>query len=264
MKLAERYPIDELINAFSTFIFDAFIMNPKDVTIATITVARNSEEEKELKASLQQLSLLNIPVIIADGGSILSFIDFLNSISQFTVLAKKHNGVWPQANNSVQAAGQTGTPFIFYTEPDKKDFFQNGLPQFLKEINAHDNTGIVMASRSEAGFASFPSFQQMTETTINNCCAEITGKKRDYCYGPFLLNKKLIAYLNLIEEDVGWGWRPYLFNMANRLGYKTDAFEKDFFCPPHQREDDAKERLYRMRQLEQNIRGLVLSTNVAV
>ncbi len=38
-----------------------------------------------------------------------------------------------------------------------------------------------------------------------------------------------------------------------------EAFEKDFYCPPHQRGDDANERIYRMKQLEQNISGLVLS-----
>ena len=104
----------------------------------------------------------------------------------------------------------------------------------------------------------------MTESTINHCCAEVMGKEADYCYGTFLVNRALIPYLSLVQENIGWGWRPYSFGMAHRLGYTVDTFEADFSCPPQQREDDNKERLYRMNQLEQNIRGLVLSTNVAV
>ncbi len=102
-------------------------MRAEDVIIATITLARNEEEENELKKSLQQLALLNIPVIIADGGSIASFMDFITGISQFTILATKQSGVLAQAKASVLAAYETNTPFIFYTEPDKKDFFNTGL-----------------------------------------------------------------------------------------------------------------------------------------
>lgn len=234
-------------------------MNSSEVTIATITLARNSEEESELTDALLQLALHNIPVVIADGGSLPSFLQFLKNIPQFTVLPGISGGVWPQAKASVGAAFERGTPFIFYTEPDKKSFFQNGLLPFLNAATVETTTGIILASRSAAAFGSFPLFQQMTETTINNCCAEMLGKRLDYCYGPFLFNKKLVPYLDGVIEDIGWGWRPYLFYVAHRLGYSVDAFVNDFFCPPEQRGDDEKERLYRMKQLEQNIRGLVLS-----
>jgi hypothetical protein len=152
-----------------------------------------------------------------------------------------------------------GASFIFYTEPDKLQFFEEGLGPMLDQLTANEQTGVVMASRSAAGFASFPAFQQMTETTINTCCAEILGPPVDYTYGPFLLNRKLIPYLMEMQEDTGWGWRPYAFNIAQRLRYTVAAFTADFFCPAAQREDNSKERLYRMRQLSQNLQGLVLS-----
>jgi hypothetical protein len=60
----------------------------------------------------------------------------------------------------------------------------------LEEIIVDETTGVVIASRSSNSFATFPSFQQMTETTINNCCKEAIGKQIDYCYGPFLFNSK--------------------------------------------------------------------------
>ena len=90
------------------------------------------------------------------------------------------------------------------------------------------------------------------------------GKAIDYTYGPFLLNRKLAPYLYLVQEDIGWGWRPYAFGLAHRLGYQVNYQEGDFYCPEDQREDNPAERIYRMRQLSQNIQGLVFSTSVAV
>lgn len=237
-------------------------MKKEDVAIATISLARNPNEESLLKASLPLLAALNVPVMITDGGSPQAFVAFLQSLPNFTVLKASANGLFAQAKNSLQEAAKTERPFIFYTEPDKEDFFRNGLTPFLNGIEAVDTLGVTMASRSAKGFASFPAFQQMTETTINRCVEELIGQKADACYGPFVLNKNLVALLKEVQEDIGWGWRPFVFNAAHRLGYKVAAIESDYFCPPEQRQDNAAERLYRMKQLEQNIRGLVLSTTL--
>jgi hypothetical protein len=45
--------------------------------------------------------------------------------------------------------------------------------------------------------------------------------------------------------------------MAHRTGLKLENYESEFNCPSGQREDDAAERIYRMKQLTQNINGLV-------
>jgi hypothetical protein len=234
-------------------------MNKPDVCIATLTWARDAEEETTLRRSLQALAKTGLPVFITDGGSGASFLDFLRGVPQFTLLDGTTRGVWPQAKKSLHHAYQQGTPFILYTEPDKLQFFEEGLPLMLQQVRADQQTGVVLAARSASGFASFPLFQQMTETTINNCCAELVGQRVDYTYGPFLLNRHLVPHLLQVQEDTGWGWRPYLFNITHRLGYTVSAFTADFFCPPDQRQDNEKERLYRMRQLSQNIQGLVLS-----
>jgi hypothetical protein len=239
-------------------------MNKQEVCIATLTWARDEEEESTLRRSLQALAALDIPVFITDGGSGTSFLDFVRNFPHFVLSDGTTRGVWPQAKNSLFHAYHQGASFIFYTEPDKLQFFEEGLGPMLDQVTANEQTGVVMASRSAAGFASFPAFQQMTETTINNCCTEILGQPVDYTYGPFLLNRKLVPYLMEMPEDTGWGWRPYLFNMAQRLGYTVAAFTGDFFCPENQREDNRKERLYRMRQLSQNLQGLMLSANVSL
>lgn len=120
----------------------------------------------------------------------------------------------------------------------------------------------MLASRSGAGFKTFPEFQRGTEEAINRCCAEVVGRPFDFSYGPFLLNRALVPPLLEAPGGLGWGWRPYAFGAASRLGYRVESVEGELHCPPEQREDSPRERLYRMRQLSQSVEGLLLSTKV--
>ncbi len=237
-------------------------MNKDIISIATITFARDEKEEQLMRDALEQLSKLNIPVFITDGGSLPGFLEFLRGFPHFILSQAKVQGLWEQAKNSLLEAYQSNSTFIFYTEPDKLDFFQNSLAEMLAKVEPDDKTGIVMASRSDSGFATFPAFQRMTETAINNCCAELVGKNLDYTYGPFLLNRKLVPYLKQVKDDIGWGWRPYIFCIARRLGYQVEAYVYNLLCPADQQEDSPAERIYRMKQLKQNIEGMILSTTV--
>jgi hypothetical protein len=240
------------------------MINSENICIATITWARDEAEEKLLRDSLQQLALLQLPVFITDGGSRRDFLDFLKSFQQFNVMEAKEKGLMAQVKSSLSAAHLSGAKFIFYTEPDKLLFFQQHLPNILNELSFDEQAGIILMERTVKGFSSFPPFQQMTETTINNCCAEIIGTPLDYTYGPFLLNSKLVPYLDLVKEDIAWGWRPYIFSIANRLGYKIESVIDDFFCPIGQQQASPAENIYRMRQLKQNIEGLLISTTVTI
>lgn len=235
-------------------------MNKDALSIATVSWARNREEIAVLKSSLAALAALHIPVFITDGGSPADLLNGLKNHSHFTVASAK--GLWPQAKSSIEQAAAAGAKWILYTEPDKEDFFSTHLSRMIEETSVNEKTGVVLASRSADGLSSFPPFQQMTETTINNCCREVIGKKLDYCYGPFLFNAKLNSHLALLPENCGWGWRPFAFAMAHRLGFSVEAFEAGLKCPPGQQRDDEKERRYRMKQLTQNIEGLLLATSV--
>lgn len=240
------------------------MMDKKQVSIATITWARDAAEDELLRAALTSLAALEIPVFIADGGSGPAFTTFLQSFPHFTLVHPAGRGLWAQAQASLRAAYAAQSPYICYTEPDKGAFFREGLAQFLRAACRQHPPGVVLAARSAAGFATFPAFQQATETAINHCCAEVVGLAVDYTYGPFLLQRELVAYLDLATEDLGWGWRPFLFGLAQRLGYPVSAREGDYTCPPDQQADSRPERLYRMRQLSQNIQGLVLAATVPV
>ena len=233
-------------------------MKKTGLAIATVSWARNAEEEQLLRASLTALAALQLPIFVTDGGSSEEFIRFLHHLPNVYVFTAK--GLWPQAKNSITEAANWGANFILYTEPDKLHFFQHHLPQMLAANEWTEETGVVLAARSAKGFASFPPFQQLTEHTINECCQEITGLQTDYCYGPFLFDSRLIASLHFLPDTCGWGWRPALFATAHRNGFTIDCYTGDFFCPPDQQRDDGNERIYRMKQLAQNIEGLVLAT----
>ena len=229
-----------------------------DVSIATISWARNEQEEKVLETSLRFLADSGLPVYITDGGSSARFIQFLQSFSNFTVLHAK--GLWPQAKTSITSASRS-TEIVLYTEPDKQDFFSTYLLKMLQQ-KWDESTGVILASRSSKGYSTFPVFQQLTENTINQCCKEIIGKNIDYCYGPFLFNSRLMSFIDSVKDDCGWGWRPYLFAIAHRLSLNIHSYQDDFNCPPDQRIDNEAERIYRMKQLTQNLNGLIEASMV--
>lgn len=239
-----------------------FNLNKNKLSVATITWARDTKEETLLRSALSRLALMRIPVFVTDGGSGESFIEFLHSLPNFTVVQPLGKGLWNQVNSSLNATLSHTATHVLYTEPDKLDFFTNRLEHFIEA--ADEAMGIVLASRTEEAFASFPAFQQTTETSINFCCAEVIHQSFDFTYGPFILNSKLIPFLNYLPADIDWGWRPFAFCIAHRLGYKIQEIKGDNLCPIDQRQDSPKERIYRMKQLYQNIEGVVLSTSVKV
>jgi hypothetical protein len=236
-------------------------MDLAQLCIATISWARDEGEEQLLRESFNHLARLNVPIFVTDGGSPDSFLQHLRSMPQVTLLSSATKGVFYQAQNSAQAAYEHGTPWILYTEPDKVDLFAT-LPDILQEqIQVTNDSGVCLLSRSPAAFATFPSFQQMTETAINHCCQELVGLDVDYTYGPFVFNRLLSPTLQNIRENLGWGWRPYLFTIAKTMGLQVRSVETGVGCPRDQRRDSPNERIYRMKQLEQNIRGLVLASH---
>ena len=237
-------------------------MDKSGVTIATMTWARDAQEERLLRESLRGLAALNVPAFVTDGGSPERFLDFVRGFAHFSVFQADAPGLWPQVRRSIRAAHDSAASFILYTEPDKRDFFRAGLPEFISEATGGGRAGVVLAARNAGSFATFPEFQRDTEAAINRCCAEVVGAQGDFTYGPFLLNRALVPHLSQAPDDIGWGWRPYAFGVARRLGYRVAFVERDLPCPAEQRDDSRAERVYRMKQLSERVRGLVLSTTV--
>ena len=93
---------------------------------------------------------------------------------------------------------------------------------------------------------------------------DFVGQPGDYSYGPFLLNPRLAPYLNAVPGDIGWGWRHYLFALAARLGLRIAHIVDDLPCPDDQRVDDPAERGHRLKQLTQNVSGLLLGMDTPI
>lgn len=238
-------------------------MDKHNVAVATMTWARDEEEERLLREAVTYLAEEKIPTFITDGGSGPDFVSFLRNLPGFQVFEAGVPGVFPQSRQSLRAAVDSGAEFILYTEPDKKLFFDGKLREFIAGAPAGDHVGVVLAARSEKSFATFPEFQRYTESAINRLCAEFVGEQADFTYGPFLVNRELTSYLDVLEDDVGWGWRPFIFAAAHNAGYRVVHLVDDFPCPPEQQGDNRAERIYRMRQLGQSINGLVVSTTIS-
>ena len=226
------------------------------VAIATITLARTEIEAGKLRASLTALSALGLPVFVADGGSPDTFLCEISQLPHVS-LRTGAKGLVGQVKHAMHAAAESGAELLVYTEPDKKEFFTSGISSLIEQA-AGDGASMVFASRNPEAMATFPDGQRKIEQSFSDMAADFLGFQADLLYGPLILRRAFASrMLPEIPDDVGWGWRPYLMARARRMGHTASPHEGPFECPPDQRgEDDETSRLYRLKQLIDNVRGL--------
>jgi hypothetical protein len=233
---------------------------PADVCVATIAWARDPAEERVLRSALAALHRTGLPVTVADKGNNASFTQFVAGLHGVSVIPSAAGSLVAQVQASLRAAGSPGASFVLYTEPDKEDFFARRLASFLDRAPRHAGVGVVLAARTAASLATFPAIQQYTEGVINHLMGEVTGQPGDYSYGPMLLARELLPALMALDPEIGWGWRHFAVCRAMRMGLTVHLVEDDHPCPDEQRLDDQRERAHRLRQLAQNIGGLLRGT----
>jgi hypothetical protein len=232
------------------------LMDARMVALATVTWVRTAHEESVLRSSLSRLAGLGMPVAVADTGVNTGFLQFLHSLPGFDVHVATERGLAAQVITSIEIAARRETPFILYTEPDKEMFFDQ-IADFVGQSDGSPDVGIVLAARSDESFRTFPPTQRYTESIVNHLCGEFVGTPGDYAYGPFIMNRALLPVVRSLQPTLGWGWRPFLFNAAHRHGLRVIQVPDDRPCPLDQREEDERERAHRLRQLSENILGLV-------
>jgi hypothetical protein len=228
------------------------------VCVATITLARTTEEEALLRRSLAVLSGLGIEVVVTDGGSPRRFVEFARGLPHIDICSNEDSpGLVGQARTSLRRAAQGYVERILYVESDKISFFTTRLLDFLGQ--SRGDADLVLASRSARSFATYPASQRFAEHVINRVCSREVGLHTDYSYGPFVVSPHLVRALDVVPQAVGWGWRTYLFVAAHRQGHTIRRVEGDFECPVDQRTDTLAERRHRLGQLSQNLSGVVLA-----
>jgi hypothetical protein len=196
-------------------------------------------------------------VAIGDAGTRPSFRAFLERLPGVTVSVPAMRGLVPQVQASLAAASTFDNAFTLYVEPDKERFFAGPMADFLGRAPDGPEVGVVIASRSEQSFATFPPMQRYTEGVINHLCGERLGPAGDYSYGPFLIARDLLPAISTLDATLGWGWRHAAFAATVGSGLRLAFVTGDYCCPPDQRGEDEAERAHRVRQLSENIRGLL-------
>jgi hypothetical protein len=233
------------------------VIRAEGIAIATPTLVRDAGEGPLLRSALASLAALDLPLFVCDGGSGGDFLGYLRTLSRTTLVPPSGTGLVAQVKGSLRAAQATGARFVLYTEPDKRAFFEQKLGTFLGRAPLDDNVGVVIAGRSSSSFATYPRTQRFAEETINRLTGEHCGVDGDYSYGPLLLHHSIVPFIDAAGAELGWGWRHFIFAVTHRLGRKVVHIEDDLPCPDDQRVDDERERLHRLRQLGQNVNGLL-------
>jgi hypothetical protein len=190
-------------------------MDPSDVAVATMTKVRGEEAEASLLRALSKLAACGMPVSIADAGSSQAFRRRLTHLTNISLVKPRSRGLVGQIQASVAHAKSSGRPYILYTEPDKYGFFDHGLMSFVRGVKRNGRSGLVLAARSASAFATFPSFQRVTESEASALCGSITGIRTDYFYGPFLIHREFVDFVAEAPAALGWGWRPYVLRRSH-------------------------------------------------
>lgn len=244
-------------------------MARENLVISTITLARSKAEGNLILNSLEMLIDKGIaPIIAVDGGSDREFVEKIESLKGVSIITDKKDGLQGQIKKSLLEAKKTGYRYIFYTEPNKYDFFASQTEIFVdKTMELADNDvnfGIALPSRNQKSYTTFPPFQQYTETVTNNLISSFNGKTygKDYAYGPRIIESSLVSYLNKIEDDLVWGWMSFLVIIAHRLGKTLHTISLDLPCPENERIETENDKVYRLKQLGDHIKAIYQATKV--
>lgn len=195
-------------------------------------------------------------MIAADGGSKDPFVNRLRKL-EVEVEIPSERGLVNQVKAGLAAALKMWPMNgILYTEPDKYLFFGARLNQFISAVRQSD---ISIASRDSGSFRTFPKGQRWTEGFTNEAAELVLGIKGDYCYGPMLLSRRAAELALQAPEDLGWGWRFWLFARVRKEGLRLKLLTLDLPCPKEQRGEDTRtDRIYRLKQMRQNLAGMEL------
>lgn len=231
---------------------------------ATMTLAKDAQEAGRLYESVHTLAAIlseqDIPLMVADGGSPDTFIQKIHGLPNVIVSVRSNTdpvGLVPQIKRALAKARERHPSFVFYTEPDKQWFFEQHLRPFLRYGADHPRAGLIFAARDAESFATFPFGQQRAEAALNQLYGGWFEHPGDFAYGPFHMNSELLPYINKIPDDLGWGWRIFMLAVAHKKQYPIISYTGYLPCPTPE-EDREVDRIYRLQQLAQNVRGLAL------
>lgn len=230
--------------------------------IATISYDRNDPSLRDrMIQSFQEWKELGIDVVTSDSGSSEEFIKKVKDMG-VEVLKRPDSFVGTGIKQSIQRAVELGADEIVYTESDKsgKYGFTKEIKKCLLKLGEAD---IVIPSRTNSAFATYPHDRQWTETNIINFfygkllqdLADSTVK--DYSYGPRVFRKEVAPFF-VKSPYIDWAasFEP-LINMTHNGAKKITEVKVDAEYIVGTDTLDAQATAYRVEQSHQIMQPII-------
>lgn len=236
----------------------------RNTVVVTTTFYKNVDELRfKLALALVQLAIeLGYTVIIVDDSPIpeiaQAFVD-LGAIVEKQVnpgMGASRRQVFQRAKDFCINSGE---PYaIVWTEPEKVDFI-NYIADVVEPIYT-DNIDIVIPTRTEKSWTSYPKFQEQSEKVALLIYHEAVGKKLDPMFGPVAFGENAVDFfINCDPSKYGLAdnYMQHVAPVEAMIeGYEVISVEVEFQYPEDQRKEEegpAYEAISKKRfsQLEQ-------------
>lgn len=225
------------------------------IAIATTSLIRSPEEEQIVFEAVKSLSLLNIPVILTDGGSSDKQKNYLKSLPNIRFY-QTNRGLFEQLKISFNE-GEKMADSLFYLHTDKVDFVTYYVPHVIDHYMTLPKNTLLISERTQKAFNTYPLFQQKVELFLNTIISEFLNKKADYYYGPKIFSSMLVPYFSRIKGDIGWGYEAFIYMLNKRLGYPMEFYPVDHIKAPKDVGDVDEINEYRLQIVQGQIEGLL-------
>ncbi len=148
-------------------------------------------------------------------------------------------------------------PGIFvWTEPEKVDIVRS-IPKITAPLECSE-ADIVIPSRTQGSWESYPGFQVVSEQKANATYLEVTGKSFDPMFGPVAFSSKVAECFALCNPTEQFGATDgYIQHFAPltamKEGYKVISVPVDFYYPLVQRveeESGFREEMLKKREAQ--------------
>lgn len=236
-------------------------MKKHDIAITTVSWARDHHEEKIIFESLQKLSELELPIIVADRGSPYSFVKKMRTLPNVNILEAED--LTDQLIQSHQIASEFGEN-LFYIAPDRQDFVEKYAHEFVEKFRTFTKPTLFSASRTPKSFATYPQFQQRAEGFVSYVIGDYVGHEEDYLFGPKIYPASLVHYFKFITGNLGWGLEAFVYVVAHRLGIKFDFLPCTVDAPKDFLRNANEQKLYRLTVAKWEMRGFLEGLQIKI
>lgn len=230
------------------------------IAFAAPSLIRTKDEGKIVLGTISNLSRLNIPIIITDGGSPKEDKLKINKLPNVTLYEAKN--LTDEITFSLKEGAKIAEN-ILYSQSDKLDFSKNVATNLIKTYLELPPKSILIPSRTKESFNSYPKYQQTVENFLNFFMSDYIGIKNDYYLGPKIFPSILVKYLDQITKDIEWGIEAFLYVVAKRLNLNFKFFDV-FVKPPKDIGTKEEIKLNRLKSITRQLEGFYQGLNAKI